>query len=540
MFKRDIRSEKLNYIFLFFVLFGLVFVRYCYYGFNYYYQMDDYIQYHNYAAYIGSFPKLVRDMGLLSSRPLAGVADFFVWTRLYDKMIAAVAVISLMYAVSAIVLFKIFSKHFGTGYLFLLIYALMPLGFEGTYWVSASSRIVVGLFFASLSFYCFDVWCDEGRKRDLILFAALQLIAFCFYEQIILFSGALTFIGMLLNARGYGSGRARWGFLMFANAAVYFAFTKLMPAGVYGDREELFLPWQDGYFEHCFLSTGWQVVQVFLKGSSATLGKGLVRGFKLLISEPNMLYVLIVLVLCALLYVFVRSTRRDSIRFFAELFSGLFLAAAPLILFFVLKAPWFGFRNAVISFCGLGLALDAMFDLVFGRIKSGKTVEAVLVAALALVCCVASVSELHDYRETTLADTQLAEAAAEAFEGVSFSKNESIWLLNVNASYVSDGNFYFHEHDYGATASPWALTGVIRAVSGRGEIPLVSPISVYAAFAADESEITEAATYCYLDGAVIPATITKSADNLWSVAGRNGSVLGTMSYVKGGLWLKMG
>ena len=539
MTKKNARYEKQNYVFLFLILFGLIFVRYCYYGFEYYYQLDDYIQYHNYTAYGGGFLSLVKNLGLLSSRPLAGICDVFIWSRLYGHMLAAVAIISAMYAASAVFFHKVFSKQFGTGYLFFVIYALMPLGFEGSYWVSASSRIVAGLFFASLAFYFFDAWCDEGRKKDLVFFAVLQLAAFCLYEQLVLFSGALTILVMLRSIKTAGRGRARWGFLMFANAAIYLGVTKLMPAGVYSARAQLYLPWQEGYFEHCFLSAGKQIETVFVNGTAATLGRGLLRGFKFLVTEPSVFYVLVILSLCYVLFVYLKDTNRESIRFFAELIAGLLLVIAPLLLFFILKGPWFGLRNAVLSFCGIALIFDALFDLIFGKLKNGRLSEAIAVSALALLFCIASVSELHDYRETTAADTRIAEAAAEAIESVSFNENDSIWLLNVDASYVEDGNFYYHEHDYGVTSSDWALTGAIRAVSGKGDLPYISPVSVYAAFTADESEITKARAFCYINERVEPVTIGKSADNLWLVTDSSGKTLGTMSYIGGGLWLKM-
>ena len=539
MIKKKSRLEKRNYIFLFFVLFGLIFARYCYYGFEYFYQLDDYIQYHNYTAGGQGFISLIKDVGLLSSRPLAGILDYFVWSRFYGSMLFAVGLISAMYAAAAVLLHRVFSKHFGTGYLFFVIFALMPLGFEGAYWVSASSRIVVGLFFAALSFFFFDDWCEKGTKRSLILFAVFQFLAFCLYEQIILFSGALTLILMLINARGNGRKRALWGFFMLLNAILYLGITKLMPTGVYGQRTALFLPWQDNYGEQVLTPLIGQLDKAFLSGTAATWGKGLIRGFKLIFSQPNLIYVLVILALCAMLYFLTKKTRRESISFFAELFSGIFLAIVPLMLFFVLKSPWLGLRNTLCSFCGLALIADAVFDLVFGKLKFGKTAEAAIVTALTLLCCIASVSELHDYRQTTIADTEIAEAAAAAFENTSFEDDDSIWLLNVNASYVSDGNLYYHEHDYGATSSPWALTGAVRAVSGRLSLPTISPISTYAAFSAAESELTEVKAFCYLGGGFVRVTIAKASDNLWTVTDSSGQTLGTLSYVDGGLWLKM-
>ena len=540
--KKSSKNVKQNYIFLFFVLFGLIFVRYCYYGFHYYYQLDDYIQYHNYTESGQSFAALVKGLGLLSSRPLAGILDIVVWSRLYSNMLAAVAVISAMYAASAVFLHKVFSKQFGTGYLFFVIYALMPLGFEGAYWVSASSRIIVGIFFAALSFYFFDLWCDEGKKPYLWLFAVIQLIAFCFYEQIILFSGALTLIIMLRNIkRRYADRRSLWGFLMFANAAVYFAFTKLAPGGVYGERAKLFLPWQEEYKEKLLTPLLTQLKEVFIQGNAATLGKGLNRGFKLIASEPNFLYILAVLILCAGLYAYVSQTRRENVRFFAELFSGILLAVAPVLLFFVLKDPWFGLRNALISFCGFALIADALFDLVFGRIEFGQTAETVLVTALALLCCISSISELHDYRQSTIADTKIASAAADALEDTRLGDGASVWLLNVNPTYVEDGNLYYHEHDHGATSSAWALTGAITAVSGRTDISfsaLVYPISQHVTFMTDESSIGACPIYFYTGDKFVKVDLTKTDDYIWDVVDNSGKVFASLEYSCGGLILK--
>lgn len=542
MIKKDIRVEKQNYVFLFFVLFGLIFVRYCYYGLEYYYQLDDYIQYHNYKASGQDFLTLVKGLGLLSARPLAGLGDIYVWSNLYGHMLIAVGIISAMYAASAVFLHKVFSKHFGTGYLFFIVYALMPLGFEGAYWISASSRIVVGLFFASLSLYCFDVWCEEGRKRSLVLFAAFQFAAFCLYEQILLFSSALTLILMLRNVKGFGRKRARWGLFMFVNAALYLCITKLMPTGVYGQRAALFLPWQENYTKEVLTPLLNQINQAFLGGTSATLGKGLARGFKLFMQEPNVLYAFIMIALCAALYMYIKKTRRENISFFAELGSGVFLAIVPLVLFFVLKAPWFGLRNAAVSFCGLALVADALFDLIFGRVKAGKTAEAVIASALALLCCVASISELHDYRETTIADTAIASAVAEAIEGTEFSGDESVWLLNVDPTYVLDGNLYFHEHDYGVTASGWALTGAITAISGRTDLPYYYgfvPISEDVVLAVDEDRIGKALSYCYMEGSFVYVSIVNAGEHMWNIISTSGNVLGTLQYTDGGATLKM-
>ncbi len=524
------RFDSQTYAAVFFLLFGLVFVRYCYFGFEYYLQLDDYIQYHNYTAYNTDLGELISKLGMLSSRPLAGICDLFVWSHFYSSMIWALAIISAMYAASGVFLHRVFSSRFGTGWLFFVVYALLPIAFEGTYWISASSRIIVGLFFAALALLCFDEWCEKGSKLRLTAFIVLQLIAFCFYEQVVLFSGAATLIIMLCNIKSHNH-RALWGFSMFANAAIYFIITKLAPSGVYGSRGEMLFPWQEGYVEHLFLPAGEQMREVLFKYNAATLSTGLLRGVKLLFTNPNFICILVMLALCTLLFLLARSVKRSRVRILPELLSGVLLAAAPLALFFVLKDPWFGARNIVTSLCGFALICDALLDFIFGRLKKGAAIEAAIVAVLALLCCIASVSELRDYREVTLADTAVSKAAADAFEGHDFAETDNIWIFNVDASYVDGASFYFHEHGYGVTSSDWALTGAIRAISGRKELPIIRPISSFRTESSiAEDTIVSAKTYFYKDGRVIPVALKKTGSGAWNITDSGSNILGNLNH----------
>lgn len=531
------RFDNKTYAAVFFLLFGLIFVRYCYYGFEYYLQLDDYIQYHNYTAYSSDLTALIKNLGLLSARPLAGLADIYMWSSFYGCMIVAVGIISAMYAASAVLLHKVFAERLGTGWLFFVVYALLPIAFEGSYWVSASSRIIVGLFFASAALLCFDSWCRQGGKLCLVSFAVLQLLAFCLYEQIVLFSGAATLIIMLFCIKPHEK-RGLWGFWMFANAAIYLVITKLAPAGINAARSAMYFPWQEGYWQNLFFPLNYQLEQAFVGGNAATCGKGLLRGFELLFREPNVIYVIIILALCALLFFLSRGVRRSSVSVVAELVSGLFLAVAPVLVFYILKDAWFGARNVVPSLCGLALIADAVFDLIFGRLKKGATIQAAIVSVLALLCCVASVSELHDYRETYLADSAVTSAASNALADSEFSGEGAILLLNVDASYVTDANFYYHEHGYGVTSSDWALTGAVRAVSGRGDLPMLSPVSKYRPYITDEAALSKARAFFYSGGEFFPVTLKNGGDNIWNVE-HGGQSLGILRGTDGGYFLEI-
>ena len=108
-FKKLISSET---FIIGFACFALLLVRYFWQGVAYYPQMDDYIQYHNYSDFYGSVSAAVENLGLLRARPLAGIMDIAVWSKLWGNMHIAVMIISALYVVSGILFKNVFEKYF--------------------------------------------------------------------------------------------------------------------------------------------------------------------------------------------------------------------------------------------------------------------------------------------------------------------------------------------------------------------------------------------------------------------------------------------
>ena len=167
-FSNDIQQKKGEFLIPFLAVFLLISIRYLYFGFEYYPQLDDYIQHHNYAAQSGVWEN-IQTLGLLAARPLAGVLDITLWSWLWPVQIIGVLLVSAMYATAAVQFQKLFAKLFGTSSFFTVVFALLPLGIEGTYWMSASTRIIPGLMFAALSASCFLRFLEEGGRRYAIL-----------------------------------------------------------------------------------------------------------------------------------------------------------------------------------------------------------------------------------------------------------------------------------------------------------------------------------------------------------------------------------
>ncbi len=183
--------------------FLLCLLRFSYYGFRYFPQLDDYIQYHNYA-YGKSFAGLwdeVQRLGLFGARPLAGLSDLYIWSAFWRCPYAAVLILTLMFALSALLLRQVFSRYFRTGALFYAIYLLFPLNFEGTYWMSASTRVCAGLFFAALSAALLIRFLERPRILTGALQVLAQLAACCFYEQVLVLSCVLMLLLWLLERK---------------------------------------------------------------------------------------------------------------------------------------------------------------------------------------------------------------------------------------------------------------------------------------------------------------------------------------------------
>jgi len=524
-----LRRENRSGISVFLVVFALIFVRYCCWGFEYYYQLDDYIQYHNYTSGGDSPFGVIMNLGMLAARPLAGCTDVLVWANFFSCMLLAVAVISAMYAASACIFKNIWERHFGTGYTFLAVYALLPLGLEGVYWVSASSRIVVGLFFAALSLKCFDEWCDNGAKLKLLLYIILQLISYGFYEQILAFSCAATVLVALLN-RSEVRRRAIWCLFSLVNAGIYFGFVSMFPdSALYSEKTAYILPFSSYYWQQYFPYVFEQIKTAFVDAGFYVIAKGFKRGVLLLLQERNFIYTAAIAVL---LYLFFRLARKDdgkSTRKPAAIIVGVLLALAPLAPFFVVENSWFSLRGTVASYCGLALAADAVISFLVSGTKKPGLMTAWFVTAVSFVFCVASVSEIYDYKETTRNDTEFTELLhTQLSNDKNISSEQNIAILNVEPSYLDNQNYYWHEHIHGVTESAWALTGALECHAGM-KMPDVTPMPAHPMYRPWNYDVMQLelfdVLYLYTGDELVKLELIPDGDG-WQLYDGNGEYLG--------------
>lgn len=546
MYKRE-KRDRAGLAGLFLLLFLLLMVRNCACGFEYFPQLDDYIQYHNYPS-AGSFQALQQATGLLASRPLAGLADYFLWGPMFGHMIWGVALISLLWAGTALLFWRISGRYFRLSPLFPVIAALLPLGVEGTYWMSASTRVVVGMFFAALTAWAFLHWLDGDGVVWLPLYLVLQLVPFGFYEQAGILSVTLTvgtaILERTLNRRELKScALSLWG---APALGLYFLFTRLMASGgVYSSRAEIILPISRYYWTVFFPDIMGQIRDVFLKGGLLTLTKGFVRSLRL-IPSGLLWCVLGALALCVLLGWTARRQAEEGgkNRTGLAVLSGLLLAAGPVSLFLVLGNPWFSLRGAVTSFPGIALVVDALAVWLWDRLPLRREGLAVLAAAAAFVFCVAGASEIVDYRYTNYHDRRVALQVIEELkvrgQNSGFGR---VGILNLEPSYLPDQNFFWHEHIHGCTESEWAFAGLLAALGGEDLAP-VTPLPsdpMYRQWNREANDPEGFTMLYWYDGAGLnPVELEKTGENQWLVRSWHGHVWGRIVEEDGAGYIRPG
>ncbi len=464
-------SIKRRDIIFYITAFILVFMRFIYYGFEYFPQLDDYIQYYSYRQFLGTIPEIIEKLGLLSARPLAGIMDITVWNFFFNtNMIFGVFIISILYTASAFIFKKSFSNIFTVSNIFVFVYLLLPLGFEGTYWVSASSRIVVGMFFASVGIYFFSALCEKGSIKYIPLFMVFQLISFGFYEQVIVVSITGTFLIML--ALFFKKGKITLSaFLTFINVGIFaFVIYYFKNSSLYSSRMEIMLPNSEGYFDVFLPEILGQLKEVFIYGNFYTVFKGFIRGISIIFEDKSIIYFIIIIIMSIFVFMFSKKEKQKG-TIWAFIF-GILLFIAPLTPFFIIGNPWFSFRGAVTSFVGLGIVVDTAFNLCIENEK----IKGFVTAFIVFVFSVAGVSEIHDYRENSIYDKNAAKAYIEAVENIDSSYR--IGVLNLNEINIENSNYIFHEHITGVTGSDWSFLGCCRYFAKEFNMPTPIPLSI--------------------------------------------------------------
>ncbi len=480
-FSKFIRERAIAVSVLLFSVAGLLILRACAYGSRYFPQLDDYIQYWYYQGF-SSFSELCEKTGLLGSRPLAGIMDYFVWGRI--PMMTTVIILSVLFALSAVIFREILRRYYDVSPLFLVIMALLPLGTEGTYWISASTRVIMGVFFSSLAVAVFAKWLDRSTIPRVILFVILMIIPYGFYEQAGVLSAAMVFV------MAYWERRRKFKRGIFSLWAVLAAVLSLLvtrifavKGTVYSSRTEHAV--KEGLFSD--LADRWMEIfrqgrRVLVNGDIALIVKGFRRGMGFLLEEDHGFWLILVILFCIALgfsAFFDRGIRRYRSTYSA-VWASLIWIFLPLCLFFVIPIPWICFRNAVTSFVGIAFILDHLLVKIVKETGGSRLGMSVLAIVFAMFFMISGLSEIHDYKNVNARDLIVARTVVrtieEDIEDGYNTKKDKFAVLGANRGAKLETNYRWNDHIEGCTSQKWAFTGLLRYVSGNRDFPSVVPL----------------------------------------------------------------
>jgi hypothetical protein len=419
-------------------------VRLGLYGFTHFPILDDWIQFGSYQLYPDKWQTIYVGLGLFTYRPLAGILDLYIW-----PFIPAFFIVTLMHVLSCIMLLSVARRSgLPLGFAFALAYIFLPINSEASLWLSASTRVLVPLFFMAISLKI--IFARKLTTSKIVAFTLFQLMSLAFYEQIAVVSVILCFL-VSLRAQNKAT-----FIVTISNTVIFIVYYLTMPSlGAFASRAESTLPfWQEvattcWYFWYAITTTGWQI-----------FSNGLSRGIGVL--STHVPYLLLVIIsACAYSISNLPFFKRKNPHFILKhqwqikLILGLILVIAPLAPLFVVSGHNLALRNIYPCVIGFGLILDAIFyHIPFKSIICG-----VLMFMLLCVWC----SETYDYRAISLADRAFIEGLAPEVLGEYVAYPRIANLVPTNAQ--------FAEHILSCTSSGWAVTGAARAILGNRFIP---------------------------------------------------------------------
>ncbi|MCK9479914.1 MAG: hypothetical protein M0R40_10535 [Firmicutes bacterium] len=397
--------------------------------FKYFPLLDDYIQYGTYPFVNKPFCEVYIKARLFAYRPFAGLADIYLWGRFWGALGAALFIITLMHAASAY-LFMITAENLNAplGMLFTTIYLLCPINFEASYWISASTRIIIGLFFTSLSAYF-------ASKEKNIAHFVFQFIAMFLYEQIAALSFAVSLIIICRKKQWRGLFPLAVNMLIFILYYAFFVKLGYMRGNI--SREIL------QYDKLKQIIYPWLLTNLYTKG--------FVRGIKM--GGLNIIAMLIISV-C-----FGAFEKRNAVSPKMLLVGGL-LFIAPQVPILLLSGNNVSFRTCAPSLVGAAIMADTWLcnSINFKRLAT---------VVLSFIFLVVSISELADYRENYLVDRKIVQYVSER---LNLSQPNAV--IGAKDTYIEQ-NVFFVDHIKSVTSSDWALTGCIRQHLSDRTIPMI-------------------------------------------------------------------
>ncbi len=439
--------SKKQYEYLLFALSVVLAVfRFSYLGLRYTPYLDDYVQYSYYPQLQDSWQRVYADgAGVLYTRPLAGLLDLTIWSRMWGNLGLATGVISILHGLSAVLFYKAFNLcGIKMGTLFLVIYILIPINTEATYWLSASSRIVVSMFLISLSVYF-------GARKNRILFVLFNFLSVWFYEQTAILSTVMAIWICLRKKEKY--------LMVFPLISAALLAVFYLKFGFLGDNAQRLQAVGLNGAWHNALSTVKDFLYILFTVQLKLVTKGFVRGFMQIALDFSLMWLGFLTILAILFFVLSHKCEGGKDKQHYGVILGVIFMLTPILPFFVLGEGGFNMRNAAPCVLGVAIILDRFLS------AAPQRYVCLLGAVLVFWFSVVSVSELNDYSYVAKRDFELASKIAESVTDATKTVN-----VKVSTPKYYPQNAPYRDHIMSMTGSDWGMTGIVRAISKNEKV----------------------------------------------------------------------
>lgn len=438
------------------------------YGFRYFSVLDDYIQYGGYPLY-DNVSHVYLNIGTIATRPFASLLDPVVWGHFYPNMFIVLVMISALFFIGAKLIAKALERlgvHV-TPFLYAVI-LLCPLGFEGTYWISASSRICMGLFFTGMSLNFLIKVIDKRSKCWLIPYVLTTILSFGFYESVMVVSAILQLFVIVTLVKN----KKKWFIYLITPVVcgiLMLLYYKLAGnIGALGSRANGFS------FENLssnFTMLFTQLFEILVKGGILTTFKGAYLGIKLMIADYFGLIRLIIAVVISGLCAYFGARAELCTRALFCIPLGVMLIVIPLLPNALTNDVWLTYRSVVPCFIGLVLVSAPLF----AKILNKRKIRVAVIFIMVVIFMCANVNELDTYRRVYETDNRIiSEICTQLDDDVLSGKKNTIVVLKNEI--ITPQVSYYKDHVKSVFDSDWALTGAVRAKCENVKIKMLTPV----------------------------------------------------------------
>lgn len=436
-------------------------------GIAYFPVLDDYIQYGGYPLY-DKLSYVYLDIGTVATRPFAAILDPAVWGQFFPDLWVVLLFISCLFFAGVKLIASVLERtdiHI-TPFLYAVV-LLIPLGFEGTYWISASSRVCVGLFFTGLASLLL-VKVIKKSKLYLIAYIPLTVLSFGFYESVMILS-ALLQLWVILSLVKSNKKRALLLLTPVLSGVGMLIYYKLAGnIGALGSRANGFVLTGIG---SRFMEVLRQFAEIIIKGGGLTTVKGAFYGLKILVSSAwgVVLLVLAVLISAACGYFGAKLNFRAKAKYCIPL--GITLIILPLVPNALASDVWLTYRSVVTAFFGLVLVSAPLFVIIL----KDKRARTAVIFFMVLLFSLGNVNELDTYRRVHETDDKLVTQIAQQLDDDVLA-GEKNTIVVLEEEIIAPQVSYYKDHVKSVFDSDWALTGAVRAKVRNVKIKMITPV----------------------------------------------------------------